>query len=90
MDEHHGLAVPRTLEEACDPRRTALVVYDMQVGILGQIAERGHVLAAVQRTLEAARAAGVRTLFLRHVTLPTTLGRRRGGRARPAEPRLRG
>ena len=73
MDEHHGLAVPRTLEEACDPRRTALVVYDMQVGILGQIAERGHVLAAVQRTLEAARAAGVRTLFLRHVTLPTTL-----------------
>jgi nicotinamidase-related amidase len=73
MDELHGLAVPRTLEEACDPRRLALVVYDMQVGILGQIAGRDAVLAATQRALAAARGAGVRTVFLRHVTLPTAL-----------------
>ncbi len=73
MEQLHGLAVPRTLEEACDPRRLALVVYDMQVGILGQIAEADRVTEGVRRALAAARAAGVRTLFLRHVTLPTRL-----------------
>ncbi len=73
MEELHGLAVPRSLEEACDPRRLALVVYDMQVGILGQIAEADRVTEGVRRALAAARAAGVRTLFLRHVTLPTRL-----------------
>jgi hypothetical protein len=32
-----GLSIPQTLEEVCDPRRTALLVYDMQIGILSQI-----------------------------------------------------
>ena len=73
MEHLHGLSVPRTLEEACDPTRLALVVYDMQAGILGQIADRDRVVAQVVRTLEAARAAGVRTVFMRHVTLPTAL-----------------
>jgi nicotinamidase-related amidase len=73
MEHLHGLPVPRTLEEACDPRRLALVVYDMQAGILGQIADGDRVVAQVVRTLEAARAAGVRTVFMRHVTLPTAL-----------------
>jgi len=69
MEHLHGLSVPRTLEEACDPTRLALVVYDMQAGILGQIADRDRVVAQVVRTLAAARAAGVRTVFMRHVTL---------------------
>jgi len=73
MEHLHGLPVPRTLEEACDPRRLALVVYDMQAGILGQIGDGDRVVAQVLRTLEAARAAGVRTVFMRHVTLPTAL-----------------
>jgi biuret amidohydrolase len=73
MEHLHGLPVPRTLEEACDPRRLALVVYDMQAGILGQIGDRERVVAQVVRTLEAARAAHVRTVFMRHVTLPTAL-----------------
>lgn len=73
MEHLHGLPVPRTLEEACDPRRLALVVYDMQAGILGQIGDGDRVVAQVVRTLEAARAAGVRTVFMRHVTLPTAL-----------------
>src|SRR4249920_2719788 len=73
MEQLHGLAIPSTLEEACDPRRLALVVYDMQAGILGQIADRDRVVAQVVRTLEAARAARVRTVFMRHVTLPTAL-----------------
>jgi nicotinamidase-related amidase len=73
MEHLHGLPVPRTLEEACDPHRLALVVYDMQAGILGQIGDGDRVVAQVARTLEAARAAGVRTVFMRHVTLPTAL-----------------
>jgi biuret amidohydrolase len=73
IEELHGIAIPRTLEEACDPRRLALVVYDMQAGILGQIADRERVVAQVTRVLEAARAASVRTVFTRHVTLPTEL-----------------
>jgi len=73
MEHRHGLAVPRTLEEACEPRRTALLVYDMQAGVLGQIADRDRVIQGVQRALEAARSSGVRTLFVRHVTLPTEL-----------------
>jgi nicotinamidase-related amidase len=73
IEELHGIAIPRTLEEACDPRRLALVVYDMQVGILRQIADRERVVAQVERVLEAARAAGVRTFLTRHVTLPKEL-----------------
>ena len=71
MEQLHGLPIPNTLEEACDPHRLALVVYDMQAGILAQIADRERVVAQVLRTLEAARAAHVRTVFMRHVTLPT-------------------
>jgi biuret amidohydrolase len=73
MDEGHGLPVPRSLEEACDPKRLALVVYDMQVGILGQIGDRDRVVSRVLEVLVAARAAGIRTFFMRHVTLPTEL-----------------
>jgi hypothetical protein len=37
MKTAFGLRVPQTLEEVCDPGRIALLVYDMQVGILSQI-----------------------------------------------------
>ena len=36
-----GLTIPQTLEEVCDPARTALIVYDMQVGIVSQLSD-GH------------------------------------------------
>jgi biuret amidohydrolase len=39
MQRAFGLDVPQTLEEVCDPRRMALLVYDMQVGVLSQIAD---------------------------------------------------
>jgi len=32
-----GLNIPETVEDVCDPKRIALLVYDMQIGILGQI-----------------------------------------------------
>jgi hypothetical protein len=60
IEQLHGIAIPRTLHEACDPRRLALVVYDMQV-ILRQIADRERVVAQVAGVLEAARAERERT-----------------------------
>jgi nicotinamidase-related amidase len=45
----------------------------MQVGILDQIHDRESVIARVGEVLEAARSAGVRTYFTRHVTLPVAL-----------------
>jgi nicotinamidase-related amidase len=57
------------LGDLLDPARVALMVYDMQVGICSQIAGG----AAVGRVLEAARAAGIRTVFTRHMSLPPEL-----------------
>ncbi|HEY4401832.1 MAG TPA: cysteine hydrolase [Acidimicrobiia bacterium] len=73
MQEAFGMEIPETLEEACDPGRAALLVYDMQVGVLQQVPERDHVVEAVGRVLEAARGAGVRVFFLRHMSLPKNL-----------------
>ena len=73
MDRFNGLDVPESLEDALQPQTLALLVYDMQVGILGQIADADRVVAKVKEALEAARAAGVRTYFTRHVTLPVEL-----------------
>jgi nicotinamidase-related amidase len=73
MERVNGVDVPQSLEDACDPRRLALLVYDMQVGILGQIADGAVVTSRVAAVLAAARDAGVRTVFVRHVTLPTRL-----------------
>lgn len=73
MQEELGLQIPETLEEACDPRRTALLVYDMQIGVLQQVPERDRVVEAVGRVLEAARRAGVRVFFFRHMSLPKNL-----------------
>ena len=73
MDQLHGLNVPRSLNDVCRPESLGLLVYDMQVGILEQIADRERVIQNVREVLGAARAAGVRTYFTRHVTLPVEL-----------------
>ena len=73
MDRFNGLEIPETLEDALDPATLALLVYDMQVGVLAQIADGDRVLANVLRVLEVARERRVRTLFLRHYFMPTEL-----------------
>ena len=73
MDRFAGLDIPETLEDALDPATLALLIYDMQVGVLAQIADRDRVLANALRLLDAARAAGVRTVFVRHYFMPTAL-----------------
>jgi biuret amidohydrolase len=73
VERAFGLEIPLSLEEACDSRRLALLVYDMQVGILRQIRDGAALVDRVSRVVEAARQAGVRTVFLRHLSLPLEL-----------------
>jgi nicotinamidase-related amidase len=68
-----GIEIPQTLDEICNPQRMALLIYDMQIGILTQIKDPAKVVAKVSRVLEAARAAGVRTFFMRQMSLPREL-----------------
>jgi nicotinamidase-related amidase len=73
MQHHRTLRIPDSLADACDPQRMALIVYDMQVGVVSQLADGPQVTARVGRVLAAARRAGVRVFFTRHMTLPTEL-----------------
>src|SRR5262245_21688468 len=70
MESAYGLEIPQNLAEACNPRRTALLVYDMQVGIIGQIRNGRELVERVKQLLESARAAGLRVFFTRHMSLP--------------------
>jgi hypothetical protein len=49
LQRAYGLEVPQNLKEACDPRRLALIVYDMQVGILRQVQGGDAVTANVAK-----------------------------------------
>jgi biuret amidohydrolase len=73
MKSAYGVNIPQTLEEMCDPKRVALLVYDMQVGILGQIKNGDEVTRQVLKVLTAARDTGVRVFFSRHLSLPKEL-----------------
>lgn len=73
MKSAAGLSIPTTLAEAVRPDTTALIVYDMQVGILRQLPHGNDVLARVLKVLELARSAGVRIFFMRHMSLPQKL-----------------
>jgi nicotinamidase-related amidase len=65
-----GLTIPQTLEEVCDPARTALIVYDMQVGVVSQLSDGGVITQRVAEVRRAARDAGVRVVYTRHMSLP--------------------
>ncbi len=73
MKTAYGLGIPKTLEEVCDPHRVALLVYDMQVGILSQIKNPEQITLQVLKVLIAARHANVRIFFSRHLSLPKEL-----------------
>ncbi|HTC74585.1 MAG TPA: isochorismatase family protein, partial [Edaphobacter sp.] len=73
MTTHNGIEIFTTLQELIHPQRTALLVYDMQVGIVPQIKEGADILTKVLTLLEATRRAGIRTIFTRHMSLPPEL-----------------
>jgi biuret amidohydrolase len=73
LQKAYGLEIPQTLEEACNPRRLALIVYDLQLGVVHQIGNGAEVIAKVVEVLRAAREAGIRVFFTRHMSLPKEL-----------------
>jgi biuret amidohydrolase len=73
MQRAFGLDIPQTLEDVCDPASMALIVYDMQVGIVKQIKDGPQITARVLQVLAAARKTGVRVFFTRHLSLPKEL-----------------
>jgi biuret amidohydrolase len=73
MQRHRQLQVPERLADVCDPERLALLVYDMQIGVVEQLEDASKVTARVIAVLEAARHAGVRIFFTRHMSLPKEL-----------------
>ena len=73
MQHAYGLEIPQTLQEVCSPQRMALLVYDMQVGIVRHLLEREAFIARVARVVDAARQAGMRVIFARHLSLPNEL-----------------
>jgi nicotinamidase-related amidase len=73
MKEILGLSIPQTLEDVCDPAHLALLVYDMQVGIVSQLKGCEPVLARVSRVLEAGRKTNLRIFYTRHLSLPKQL-----------------
>src|SRR5262252_5310564 len=70
MKEALEIRIPETLEQVCDPQRVALLVYDMQIGILSQIKKPEEITQQVLKVLNAARHATVRVFFSRHLSLP--------------------
>jgi biuret amidohydrolase len=73
MQHHRNLRIPDSLADACDPDRIALLVYDMQIGVVGQLTDGPEITERVRQVLEAARRAGVRVFFTRYMTLPIEL-----------------
>jgi biuret amidohydrolase len=70
MQRAYGIEIPETLEEVCRPEHAALVVYDMQAGIVPHVREPEQLVARVIDTIDAARSAGVRVVYSRHASLP--------------------
>ena len=70
MEQAFGLTIPQTLEEACDPTRVALIIYDMQAGIVSQLPDGATIVQRVAEVRQAARDGGVRVLYTRHMSLP--------------------
>ena len=73
MRKFAGISIPGSLEEIIHPQNTAMIIYDMQVGIVRQVKGGQEITQNVSRMLNAARAAGLRTFFTRHMSLPKEL-----------------
>jgi len=74
MHRRSGLDIPETLEDTCDPATMAVIVYDMQAGVLRQLPDGGaEAVRRVSQVLTAARAGGYPVFFTRHMSLPVRL-----------------
>jgi len=65
--------IPKTVKDACDPATMAVIVYDMQAGVLRQLPDGAEATERVSRVLTAARAGGYPVFYTRHMSLPPRL-----------------
>jgi nicotinamidase-related amidase len=72
MQHAYGVSVPETVAEMCSPSTAAVLVYDVQVGILSHVADRDGLIARIGSVITAARQSGVPVLYVRHVSVPPT------------------
>jgi len=68
-----SLPIPEALEDVCDPAALAVIVYDMQMGVLEQLPDGAEAVTRVERVLGAARTGGYPVFFTRHMSLPHRL-----------------
>jgi biuret amidohydrolase len=73
MPNAYGLSIPTKPTELCNPSRTALIVYDMQVGVVSQISEGKLVSECCAALVGSARKGGYSIYFTRHRWLPNRL-----------------
>ncbi|MBV6624811.1 MAG: cysteine hydrolase [Rivularia sp. (in: Bacteria)] len=72
MENAFGLEIPQNLSEICHPNRMAVLIYDMQVGIMNQLPKEKtqKITNNILKVLDAARKGGFRVFFCRHLSLP--------------------
>lgn len=70
MKRWNDLDIVESVLDAIDPKRTALLVYDMQAGICSQVKSAGEITQRCVALLEAARATGMRVVYTRHLSAP--------------------
>jgi nicotinamidase-related amidase len=73
MKTAYGVKIPDSFRELINPKRCALIVYDMQLGIVRQIRDGDAITARVKQVLDVARTAGMRVFYTRHLSLPKEL-----------------
>src|SRR4051794_4362465 len=73
MKTAYRLEIPDSIQELIDPKRCALIVYDMQAGIVRQIKDGDAITARVKQVLDVCRTAGMRIFYTRHLSLPKQL-----------------
>ena len=73
MKTIYGVEIAENLQELLNPRRCALIVYDMQAGIVQQIQSGAAITQRVRQVLEIARTTGMRVFYTRHLSLPKQL-----------------
>jgi nicotinamidase-related amidase len=64
---------PSTLTEFVDPASTALLMWDMQVGLAGKASNRAELVGPAGRLVASADAAGVPVFWSRHILPPRDL-----------------
>jgi len=68
-----SLDIPETVGDACDPATMAVIVYDMQVGVVRQLPDGAETIERVSQVLTAARSGGYPIFYTRHMSLPPRL-----------------